>query len=53
MRFFFGSAAIAWAVGFSRYLGAGSVSFPIWPNVLDVLGLTIMGGYFVLESRKP
>ena len=52
MRFFFGVSAIAWAVGFSRYLGATSVSFPVFPNVLDVLGLGIMGGYFVREAFR-
>jgi hypothetical protein len=53
LRFFFGFAAIAWALGFSRYLGAGSVSFPIFPNALDCLGLAVMGGYFVREAFKP
>ena len=52
LRFFFGVSAIAWAVGFSRYLGATSVSFPVFPNVLDVLGLGIMGGYFVREAFR-
>lgn len=50
--FMLGSFAVAWAVGFGRYLGAGMVSFPVFPNVLDCLGLVLIGAYLLSQSRR-
>jgi hypothetical protein len=53
--FFFGAATIAWGIGFLRYLGYW-VYFPIFPNILDVWGLVLVGSYLLarsLERRSP
>lgn len=55
-RFFFGSAAVAWGLGFLKELGkpiAQTIPFPVWPNVLDVVGLFALGAYLLVEIFLP
>lgn len=55
LRFFLGVSAFAWAVGFIRYFGAW-VYFPWFPNVLDSIGMGLIGAflfYEALQKRKP
>jgi hypothetical protein len=47
--FFLGVANIAWAIGFFRYLGYW-VYFPVIPNIVDVIGLSLVGLYLILYS---
>jgi hypothetical protein len=64
VEFFFGFAAIAWGLGFLKlldhpHLVSGScsaactyrvyVTFPLFPNVLDVLGMFVLGSYLLYE----
>jgi hypothetical protein len=44
---------IAWGFGFLRYLGDSSVEFPIWPNLLDVIGLILVGSYLFVRELRP
>ena len=46
-----GTFTFAWAVGFARYLDA-VVYFPAFPNILDVLGLMVVGGFLLFDSAK-
>jgi hypothetical protein len=50
LKFFAGALTIAWGIGFARYIGNGAWSFPIWPNLLDVVGLCLVGLYLVRDS---
>lgn len=67
-RFFFGMAAMAWGLGFLKELGrpiaetftgpnymvaVRTVPFPVWPNVLDVVGLFALGAYLLVEIFLP
>jgi hypothetical protein len=52
VKFILGGLTIAWGIGFLRYLGAQSWVFPVWPNILDVGGLCVVGLYLVGDSLK-
>jgi len=47
-----GVMVIAWGVAFLRYLGATYVEFPLWPNILDVIGLMAVGSYLIWREAK-
>ncbi len=51
IRFFFGVSAIAWAVGFARYFDHW-VYFPVFPNILDSLGLAFIGVFLLYETWR-
>jgi hypothetical protein len=50
-RFFLGAVSVAWAVGFARYFDRW-VYFPAFPNVLDSLGMALVGGFLFWESYR-
>lgn len=64
VKFFFGFAAISWGLAFLKYIDqpyviTGSCAsacnwqahfvFPFFPNILDVLGLILLGAYLLYE----
>ena len=65
IRFFLGISAFAWAYGIYRYIDMtiwtsktiggtsysfGATPFPFWPNILDVIGMIIIGLFLLWES---
>jgi len=49
LAFFLGVCAIAWAIGFARYFDHW-VFFSAFPNVLDSIGLSLVGSYLLYEA---
>jgi hypothetical protein len=49
LAFFLGIIAIAWAIGFARYFDHW-VFFPAFPNILDSLGMSLIGIYLLYEA---
>ena len=49
LAFFLGGCAIAWAIGFARYFGHW-VFFSAFPNVLDSIGLSLVGIYLLYQA---
>lgn len=56
LAFILGICAFAWAIGFARYFGHW-VFFSAFPNVLDSLGMSLVGAYLLYEalgrSQRP
>ena len=55
LAFLLSGIAFAWAIGFARYFDRW-VFFPIFPNVLDSLGLSVVGAYLLykaLDKSRP
>jgi hypothetical protein len=46
LAFVLGISAFAWAIGFARYFGHW-VFFPAFPNILDSLGISLVGVYLL------
>ncbi|MGD0396808.1 MAG: hypothetical protein ABSB26_07895 [Nitrososphaerales archaeon] len=46
LPFVLGISAFAWAIGFSRYFDHW-VLFPTFPNILDSLGISLVGAYLL------
>ncbi len=42
----------AFALGFYRYIGH-SVEFPAFPNLLDSIGMGLIGSYLVVDALRP
>ena len=53
LRVVFGASSIALALGFARYINAGYVFFPFFPNVLDVLLGVGIGLFLFSEGIWP
>lgn len=49
LAFVLGISAFAWAIGFARYFGHW-VLFSTFPNVLDSLGMSLVGVYLLYEA---
>lgn len=49
LQFFLGGCALAWALGFIRYFGHW-VYFPVLPNILDSLGMALIGTYLLYHA---
>jgi hypothetical protein len=49
MAFFLSGIAFAWAIGFARYFDHW-VFFPAFPNILDSLGLSVVGVYLLYKA---
>lgn len=49
LAFVLGISALAWAIGFARYFGHW-VFFPAFPNILDSLGMSLVGVYLLYEA---
>jgi len=49
LAFFLGVCAFAWAIGFARYFDHW-VYFSAFPNILDSLGMSLVGVYLLSEA---
>ncbi len=49
LAFVLGISAFAWAIGFSRYFDHW-VLFPAFPNILDSLGMSLVGAYLLYQA---
>jgi hypothetical protein len=51
LQLFLGGCALAWALGFIRYFGHW-VYFPVFPNILDSLGMALVGTYLLYHALE-
>lgn len=51
LPFFLGVCAIAWAIGFVRYFDHW-VFFSAFPNILDSLGMSLVGVYLLYLALR-
>lgn len=51
VKFFLGILAICWALAFVKYLGHW-VYFPVFPNILDSVGMALVGVYLLYDCAK-
>ncbi len=49
LAFVLGISALAWAIGFVRYFDHW-VLFPAFPNILDSLGISLVGAYLLYQA---
>ena len=49
LAFVLGVSAFAWAIGFARYFNHW-VFFSAFPNILDSLGMSLVGTYLLYEA---